>query len=370
MKKIFLLLMIISFFTSLQAQDNTESIVTTGVPFLGIAPDARGGAMGDIGVANSPDITSIFYNPAKYSFIKKQSGFQLSYTPWLRGITTDMSINYASGYFKINQRQAFAASFKYFSIGSIQFTNERGEQITAYSPREFVLTGAYSMLLTENFSSSISLKFISSNLTGGVSTGQQTHPGVAVAGDLGFYYNKPFSIKSKDARFNWGLDISNLGTKINYGSSLRPFIPTNLRTGVGLKYKLDEFNSMDISFEMNKLLVPTPNPNSSVSYYDISVTQGIIQSFYDAPGGFKEEMHEIIWSSGLEYTYNDIFSLRGGFFYENPNKGGRRFISTGIGLKYNVFNIDFSYLIPVYTQSALANTMRFTLSFYFDRNKH
>jgi len=344
MKKFSLLLLILAFFINLQAQE--ESIISTGVPFLGITPDARAGAMGDIGVANSPDVSSIFYNSAKYSFIEKKSGLQISYSPWLSGIASDMSINYLSGYYKINTNQVFAASFKYFSIGEIQFTNERGEQIKASSPNEFAFTGAYSMLLTDNFSASIALKFIYSNLTGGVSTGQTTHPGIAVAGDLGFYYNKPFAIKSNDARFNWGLSLTNIGTKIDYGSSLRPFIPTNLRTGVGTLYNFDEYNSLELSFEMNKLMVPTPDPTSSLSYYDISVTEGIIQSFYDAPNGFSEEIHEIIWSTGLEYIYNDILSLRGGFFYENPNKGGRRFVSTGIGFKYSVFNIDFSYLIP------------------------
>lgn len=369
MKKISLFLLIAIFSIISQAQDATESIITTGVPFLGITPDARAGAMGDVGAATSPDITSIFYNAAKYSFIEKKSGIEISYCPWLRGITSDMSINYASGYYKINDKQVFAASFNYFSIGEIQFTDEFGQTITGYNPNEFALTGAYSMLLTKDFSGSIALKFIYSNLTGGISGYSDAHAGIAVAGDLGFYYNKPFYIKNKEARFNWGINLSNLGTKINYGSSLMPFIPSNFKTGVGGKYSFDDFNSLELSFELNKLLVPTPNSLTPTDYYDISVTEGIIQSFYDAPGGFKEEMHEIIWSSGLEYTYNDMLSLRGGIFYESPNKGGRRYASTGIGFKYNVFTIDFSYLIPIYTQSPLANTMRFTLSFYFDKNK-
>jgi len=369
MKKISLFLLIAILSIISQAQDNAESIITTGVPFLGITPDAKGGAMGDVGAATSPDISSIFYNAAKYSFIEKNSGIEISYCPWLRGITSDMSINYASGYFKINDKQVFAASFDYFSIGSIQFTNEFGEVIKAANPREFALNGAYSMLLTKNLSGSIALKFIFSDLTGGVSGYADTHPGIAVAGDLGFYYNKSFYIKNKDVRFNWGINLSNLGTKINYGSSLMPFIPSNFKTGVGGKYNFDDFNSLELSIEMNKLLVPTPDPLNPTGYYDISVAGGIIQSFYDAPGGFKEEMHEIIWSSGLEYAYNNMLFLRGGVFYENPDKGGRRFVSTGIGFKYNVFTIDFSYLIPVYSQSPLANTMRFTLSFYFDKNK-
>jgi hypothetical protein len=368
MKKItFLLLLAIIVKAQMWAQDVTERPVQPGVPFLTIAPDARGSAMGDIGVATSPDVSSIFYNAAKYSFIDKKAGIAASYSPWLRGIASDMSINYISGFYKINSRQVFATSLKYFAIGEIQFTNEFGQPITATKPNEFALSAAYSMMFTDNFSGAISMKFIYSNLTGGVSTGLQTHAGVAVAGDLGFYYNKNLTIKNHDSKFTWGIALQNLGTKINYGSNIRPFIPSNLKTGIGFSYKLDEFNSFSFSTEMNKLMVPTPD--SAGSYYDLSVTEGIIRSFYDAPGGFKEELHEVIFSGGLEYNYNNLFFLRGGIFYENPNKGGRRFFSTGLGFKYSVFSIDFSYLVPLYTNSPLANTMRFSLSFYFDKNK-
>ncbi len=377
MKKLFFLIITVIFANSIYGQDYDEQIITTAVPFLTITPDARAGAMGDIGAATTPDLTSIFYNSAKYSFINKKSGLQISYSPWLHKIASDMSINYLSGYYKINKTQAFAASLKYFAIGQIQFTNEQGQNTIAYKPNEFALTGAYALRLTDNFSGSIALRFILSSLTGGVSSGASvSHAGIAVAGDLAFFYRKPFDLKNNDAQFNWGINFSNIGTKIDYGSEMRAFIPTNLKTGVGFRYYFDEFNSLELGLDINKLMVPTPpiyDENLNVirgTPPDASVTEGIFLSFADAPSGMKEEFHEIMWGTGLEYAYNQLFFIRGGLFYENPAKGGRRFFSTGIGFKYNVLNLDFSYLIPIYSHSPLEATMRFTLSFYFrDRNE-
>ncbi len=374
MKKISLLTLLLiitaSFF---YAQNYEELKITTGVPFLTINPDARGGSMGDIGAATSADLTSIFYNPAKYSFSEKNSGFLISYSPWLQKITSDMSINYISGFFKTNENQAFAMSLKYFRIGQIDFTDVNGDFITAYSPNEFALTGAYSLKLGNNFSGAVGLKVIYSNLTGGISQGELTHAGVAVAGDLAFYLHQPITIKNKDAIFSWGINLSNIGTKISYGTYIRPFIPSNLRTGIAFKYIFDEFNTLEFGIDLNKLMVPTPptyDDNDSLvngSNPDINVTEGIIRSFYDGQD-FTEEMHEIMLGTGLEYCYNQTFFLRSGLFYESPYKGGRRYITTGLGFRFNVFNIDFSYLIPIYSHSPLEATLRFTLAFYFDKN--
>lgn len=364
--------MLISVFT--YAQEYEENIITTAVPFLTITPDARAGAMGDIGAATSPDITSIFYNAAKYSFIEKKSGLQTSYSPWLNKIASDMSINYLSGFFKINDQQAFAASLKYFRIGSIQFTDQYGNNTIAYSPNEFALTGAYALRLTDYFAGSISLRVILSSLTGGATTGSVSHAGFAAAGDLAFAYNRPVYLKGNDAVISWGVTFSNIGTKISYGSDLRAFIPTNFKTGVGFKYAFDEFNSLELGIDINKLMVPSPaiyDDNGQVvvgTPPDASVTEGIFRSWGDAPNGFSEEIHEVMLGTGLEYAYNDLFFLRGGLFYESPQKGGRRFFSTGLGFRYNVLVLDFSYLVPIYSHSPLEATMRFTLSFYFNRN--
>ncbi|MBN2890262.1 MAG: type IX secretion system outer membrane channel protein PorV [Bacteroidales bacterium] len=374
MRKYFLLVTLVILGISLSAQTYDELKITTGVPFLTITPDARGGGMGDIGAATTADISSIFYNAAKYSFAEKKSGLQLSYSPWLHKIASDMSINYLSGYFKIDENQAFAASLKYFAIGEIQFTNELGENITAFKPNEFALTTAYSMKLTETFSGAVALKFIYSNLTGGISTGGTTHPGIAVAGDLSFYLNQPMTIKNNDAEFRWGINLSNLGTKISYGTYIRPFIPANFRTGVGLRYFIDEYNTLEFGVEISKLMVPTPptynDAGDSIlngSDPDINTTEGIIRSFYDGQN-FEEELHEIMFGFGAEYTYNNTVFIRTGLFYESPYKGGRRYVTTGVGFEFNVFNIDFSYLIPIYSHSPLEATLRFTLAFYFDRN--
>ena len=371
----FVFLMILG--TSIFAQiKDKELIISTGVPFLTINPDSRGSGMGDIGVATTPDITSIFHNPAKFSFAEKKAGIQISYSPWLHTIASDMSINYLSGYFKINEQQAFSASLKYFSIGEIQFTDELGQTITGFTPHEFAFTTAYSMKLTENFAGSIGLKMIYSNLTGRISTGATTHPGFAVAGDLSFYYNKPIMIKNNDAIISWGINLSNLGTKISYGTFISPFIPANFRTGIGLKYFIDDYNTIEFGFDINKLMVPTPASYDSLdgewvivkgTAPDVNVTEGIIRSFYDSKS-FSEEIHETMFGTGVEYAYNNTVFVRTGLFYESPYKGSRRFITAGIGFKFNVFNIDFSYLIPIYTHSPLEGTMRFSLSFYFNKN--
>lgn len=374
MKRFFLLTLLIALSISFYAQSYDELKITTGVPFLTINPDARGGSMGDVGATTTSDITSIFYNPAKYSFAEQKAGLQISYSPWLTKISSDMSINYLAGYFKISENQAFAASLKYFRIGEIMFTDEYGQNITAVKPNELAISGAYSLKLNENLSGAINLKFIYSNLTGGINTnGTSSHAGIAAAGDLSFFYNKPIMIKSNDAEIRWGINLSNMGTKISYGTIASPFIPANLRTGIGFKYYIDEFNTIELGVDLNKLMVPTPATFDTLGNVvngtdpEVGPTEGIIRSFYDGQN-FQEELHEIMIGTGLEYTYNNTVFLRGGLFYESPYKGGRRYVTTGVGFKFNVFNIDFSYLVPIYSHSPLEATLRFTLSFYFNKN--
>ncbi len=373
MKKTFFLMLSLILAANLYAQDYDENAITTPVTFLTITPDAKASGMGDIGAATDPDITSIFHNPAKYSFIDKKSGFETSYSPWLHKLATGMSIMYLAGYHKINDRQAFAASLKYFSIGEIQFTDEYGNNTIPYKPNEFAITGSYSMKLTDNLSGAVSLRAILSNLTGGGAS----QLGFAASGDLSVYYQKPITINSTDdAQITWGLNLSNIGSKISYGSEITAFIPANFKTGVGFKYFLDEYNSIQLGLDMNKLMVPSPaiyDANNNVIVgtdpQETSTVEGIFVSFADAPNGMSEEWHEIMWGTGLEYGYNDLLFARAGFFYENPHKGNRRYLTAGFGFKYNVLNLDFSYLIPIQTVSPLESTMRFTLSFYFDRNK-
>lgn len=364
MKKLTLNLIVLLLFTSVitKAQTVPERPIQTAVPFLTITPDARAGALGECGAATTADISSIYHNAAKYNFIDSKSGLIISYSPWLSKIANGMMISYLGGFYKINDRQVFSASLKYFSIGEIQFTNQQGQNTTIYNPNEYALDAAYSLKLAEHFSGAIALRFIYSNLSGGATIG--THAGYAAASDLSFYYNKPLTIGDKDATFAWGINFSNLGTKISYGTNMTSFIPMNLKTGVSLKYKFDDYNTLMWTGDINKLMVPTQD---SINTENISVVQGIFSSFADAPYGLKEEFHEIMFSTGLEYDYNQRFFIRGGYFYENPNKGDRHYATAGIGLKYNIFNIDFSYLIPIRSQSPLEGTMRFTINFYFGR---
>ena len=362
--------------------------ITTSVPFLTIAPDSRAGGMGDVGAATSPDANSMHWNPSKYAFIDKKVGFSICYTPWLRSLVPDISLSYLSGYYKLNKNQTVAGSLRYFSLGDITFTNDVGGIIRQFRPNEFAVDVAFAQKLAENWSGSMALRYIYSNLTGGVFvSGTATKPGNAVAADISaFYQNKKVVINDKKSIVAAGIHISNIGTKISYsGSSGRKdFIPINMRLGGALTTQLDEYNSFSFALDFNKLLVPTPptydTANGGVKYvdgkpvilagrdpYDQSVASGIFGSFTDAPGGFKEELREINIATGVEYWYDKQFGLRVGYFYENPTKGNRKFFTVGAGLKYNVFALDFAYLISSAKQrNPLANTLRFTLSFDLD----
>ena len=404
-KKTSLLVLIVLLVSSqIQAQSMSQlsgkelNTITTAVPFLQIAPDSRGGAMGDVGCATSADINSQAYNPAKYVFNKNTFGISVSYSPWLRNLVSDINLLYLSTYWRMTEMDAIAFSLRYFSLGDIQFTDDMGNPTMQENPNEFALDFTYSRKLIDELSIALTPRFIYSNLTAGQYVGgQETRAGLAGAADLSLFYEQELKAKKLESSIlRTGFCISNMGNKMSYSSGTlrRDFLPTNLKIGLGYEMGFDEYNKLAITGEVNKLLVPT-NPvyqtdsitgriiydqyNNPVILSgrdpDVSVPQGMIQSFYDAPGighngvnasVFAEEMAEIIWALGAEYSYRDLFFVRLGYFHESKYKGNRQFLSMGVGLKYNVFNIDVSYLFTTNGQThPLANTLRFTLSFDF-----
>ncbi|MBO7586406.1 MAG: type IX secretion system outer membrane channel protein PorV [Bacteroidales bacterium] len=371
--------------------------ITTAVPFLNIAPDSRAGGMGDMGCATSPDVNSQAYNPAKYVFNKNTFGISVSYSPWLRKLVNDINLMYLSGYYRMTEMDAIGFSVRYFSLGDIQFTDDYGELLSVQNPNEFAIDFTYSRKLIDQFSIALTPRFIYSNLTAGqYVSGEETNAGLAGAADLSFFYEQDFDVKGlENSTLRAGLCISNMGNKMSYSSGTlrRDFLPTNLRIGLGYEMSFDTYNKLAITGEANKLLVPT-NPvyatdsNGRILYDnynnpvilsgrnpDVSVPQGMIQSFYDAPGighngenasVFREEMAEIAWALGAEYSYRDLFFVRAGYFHENKYKGNRQFLTVGAGIKYNIFTIDVAYLFTTNGQNhPLANTLRFTLSFDF-----
>lgn len=358
-------------------QTNT---ITTAVPFLLIAPDARSGAMGDVGVATTPDASSMHWNPAKYAFIESKAGFAASYSPWLRAIVSDINLAYVAGYYRLDDRSTIAGSLLYFTLGDITFTDIQGSTIGNYRPNEFSLDATYSRKFSETWSGAVAARYINSNLTQGVNVaGQATKPGQSIAADVAVYHQRELNWRDFEyAEFAFGINISNIGSKISYSDATteKDFIPTNLRFGPRLTLDLDDYNRLNFMLDINKLLVPTPpvydstgntQPENIIAGEDpnVSVVQGMIQSWYDAPDGFGEEMREFYFASGVEYWYNKVFAVRGGFFYEDRLKGNRKYFTLGAGLKYNVFGLDFSYLIPLQQQNPLENTLRFTLTFDF-----
>lgn len=354
--------------------DKQPNPVETAVPFLTIAPDSRAGAMGDVGVATSPDINSMHWNPAKYAQIENEGGLSISYSPWLRNLVGDIDLAYLSGYKRIDRQQVVAASLLYFSLGEIPFTDNNGEPLKNGKPNEFAIDAAYTRLFGEHISGGIAFRFIHSDLSNGlIVENVQTKAGNAFAADISTYYKKKITIADKESSMAFGLNISNIGTKISYTDELnKDFLPTNLRLGTSFTVKLDDYNSLALNADINKLLVPTRprygNGDTIIAGMDpnVPVVKGIFQSFYDAPGGFKEELEEITYGIGSEYWYRNQFAIRGGYFHENQYKGNRKFFSVGVGLKLNVLGLDFSYLIPTYANHPLANTLRFSISFDFD----
>lgn len=352
--------------------ENGNRIISTGVPLLLIAPDSRAGAMGDVGAASRPDANSIHWNAAKLSFMEKQAGLTFTYSPWLREIVSDIKLMYLSGYYRLDERNTLGASLTYFSLGSIDFFSEDGQATGTYKPNEFAFDVAYSMKLSENLSMSLTGRYIRSDLTQGQNVGTtSTHAANAGAADLGLYYQNKIDLEMP-SEYAFGVQISNLGSKISYSDNMESsFLPANLRIGGRYSMDFDQFNNLSVMADFNKLLVPTPPVYDDEGNIfagkdpNVGVLQGAIQSFYDAPNGLKEELQEISMSLGLEYWYNKILAVRAGYFYEAKNKGARKYLTLGAGLRYNVMGLDISYLISTSSlnNNPLKNTLRVSLSF-------
>ncbi len=341
---------------------STSGALLTAVPFLTVSPDARSGAIGDAGVALSSDKNANYWNPSKLAFIENGDQLSLSYSPWLRKLVPDINLAYLSYAHKLDDRNTIGLSLKYFNLGKIQLVDINQQDQGTYTPNEFAIDGSFARKFGENFSLGTSLRYIYSNLSNGsFADGQQTKPGQAIAADVSLYYKNPTQFLGQDDLFAVGMNISNIGSKISYTETgQKYFLPTNLRVGVANTWYLDSYNELTATVDANKLLVPS-NPNSTAS-----VPSGIFGSFTDA--GFSGEIKEINFAGGLEYWYNHQFALRTGYFYENPNRGNRKYLTLGVGLRYEDFNLDFSYLVANQLQSALANTLRFTLGYSFGRN--
>jgi len=373
------LVIIISESVMAQATTSGANTITTAVPFLAITPDSRAGGMGDAGVGSTPDVSAQHWNPAKYAFMESDMGVGLSYSPWLRALVNDINLAYLSAYKKIDDVQAVSASLRYFALGDVIFTSDMGEFMGQQSPNEFAIDLGYTRKLSDVFAGAVAIRYIRSDLTGGQSVGGvETHAGNSFATDVAFYYQNDIRTRGKDKIFSAGINIQNIGAKISYTEGeTKDFIPTMLRLGAAYTTEIDQYNSFSFSFEASKLLVPTPPVDSTTYedgdvllpggiYSDMGTMEGIVTSFYDAPGGFKEEMQEIMLGLGVEYWYNKQFAIRAGYFYEHENKGNRKYITAGAGLKMNVFALDFSYLLPTQRNHPLENTLRFTLSFDVD----
>ena len=349
------------------------NVVTTAVPFLRISPDARAGGMGEVGIATIPDANSGFWNLAKTPFNTAPGGISLTYTPWLKKLgLNDVYLASLAGYYKLDELQAISASLRYFSLGNIQFTNERGEDLYAYRPREFSFDAGYSRKLSDQLGLAIALRYINSSLAKGDPTGSGTtyKAGSAVAADISLFYTKP---DEAGQGWNYGAVLSNLGTKIGYTTDAKQkdFIPADLGLGAAYTKVFDESNKMTFGLDIHKLLVPTPPQFDSTgvaltNYRNKTVVSSWVSSFGDAPGGFSEELKEFQFSLGAEYSYNNQFAVRAGYFYEDKTKGNRKYFTLGFGLKYNVFGLNFSYIVPSgsgINQNPLSNTLRFGLVF-------
>lgn len=368
----------VALINSLTSQAQEKRPLNPSVPFLTISPDSRAAAMGDAGVASSPDANSIFWNTAKLTFIDKSIGATVSYTPWLRDLVDDMGLLNAGMFKKIDKNSAFGVSMTYFNQGEIQFTTATGQPNGTFQSRDLNITAGYSRKIGRDFSTGINIKYIHSNLIGAqVVNGISSKPANNVAGDLSFFYtNEKPSAKNKDrgTRYSAGAVISNIGGKINYGRGAF-YIPTNLKIGGAINFKIDAHNQFNFLLDANKLLIPTPplwNNGVIVKGKDPETTgviSGIFGSFSDAPDGFQEEIREVTLSTGIEYWYNNFFALRGGYFMESNVKGGRKYVTTGLGFKINNYNLDLAYLVPTSQGSPLSNTWRITLIFDLDAKK-
>ncbi|MDX1653205.1 MAG: type IX secretion system outer membrane channel protein PorV [Brumimicrobium sp.] len=391
-----------SFAQNSDATDASElqlNTITTAVPFLQITPDSRSGAMGDAGTALSPSSSSLFWNTSMLSFSEESSEIALSYSPWLQNLAADINLSHLAGFYRLDERNVIGASLRYFSLGEIVFTDNVGNTTIEHTPTEFEILMGYAFKLNDKFSLGVNGKFINSNLTAGVNVeGASTKPGRAGAADVSFsYLNDDVTYGGTNGSLAFGVTLNNIGNKIAYTSENdRDFLPTNLKLGSAMTFDLDAYNSLTWALDVSKLLVPTPPIRNSdgeiLSGYDpnIGVVPGMLQSFYDAPGTlatdangnyiqnpdgsyqvvdgtkFKEELSEIMIGTGVEYWYNELFAARGGYFYESLNKGARQHLTFGVGLRYKLFGIDFSYLTSLRRNNPLQNTIRFTLRLHLD----
>ena len=377
-------------FTALHAEGDKAKFapVNTAVPSLSIAPDARGGGMGDNGASTTPDINSQYWNPAKYAFMYSKAGVSLSYTPWLRKLVNDVALANLSGYYKIGDSdlQAVGASLRYFSLGDVPYNPITGESTGNYSvsPYEMAFDVSYSRKLSESFSMAVAMRYIRSDM-GTDPADESRVPGNAFAADIAGYLEKYVILGNSECLWSFGFNVSNIGTKISYdGGEHNEFIPTTLRLGTGLLYPIDDYNRIGLYLDLSKYLVPSlpylqegytdeekaEYDKKKEEYNNVSGISGIFKSFGDSPDGFKGELQEVMVSIGAEYSYNEQFFLRGGYFYENANKGNRQYFSVGAGFRTSVFQLDAAYLVSTVQSNPLDQTLRFTLSFDMDGIKN
>ncbi|MEO6149103.1 MAG: type IX secretion system outer membrane channel protein PorV [Mucilaginibacter sp.] len=344
---------------------SSSKAISTEVPFLNISPDPRSGAMGEAGVALSPDANATFWNPAKLAFLEDDNSISFSYSPWLRKLVPDVHLAYLSFAHKIDERNSFGASLRYFNLGAIALRDDFNTDNGSYTPNEFAIDGSFARKFGNNLSLGLTLRYIRSNLSS-VLFGTTQSAGNAVAADVSLFYRNPTQQFGKDAIFAFGVNISNIGTKIGYSDNgPKYFLPANLKIGAANTWYIDGTNTFTVTLDLNKLLVPTTltNPDGTRDYgEDISVPSGIFKSFGDAPGGFSEELKEIMWSPGVEYWYDQKFALRAGYFFDSAEKGDRKYLSLGFGFNHNDYKFDFSYLVANQQSSPFANIVRFGLS--------
>ncbi|MEO6456031.1 MAG: type IX secretion system outer membrane channel protein PorV [Ginsengibacter sp.] len=369
---------------TLIAQTNRINVVTSAVPFLRISPDARSGGMGDVGIATAPDANSSFWNQGKIPFAVSKAAIAVTYTPWLKGLDlNDVYLASLAGYYQLDELQSISGSMRYFSLGNIQFTDAYGNDLNTFRPREFSIDAGYARKLSDNLGLGIALRYINSSLASGTYGGQSYKPGSAVCADLSIFHDGTASHEDGSG-FNWGATLTNLGTKISYSNDAtqKDYIPANLGLGIAYTKVFDETSKATFALDVNKLLVPTPPLFSDagstaedsiklLKYHNQGVVSSWFSSFGDAPGGFAEEVKEFQVSVGAEYMYNNQFALRAGYFYEAPTKGDRKYFTLGVGLNYNMFGLNFSYLIPSgsgVNRNPLSNTLRFSLIFNLDKD--
>jgi hypothetical protein len=380
--------------SSQQLSGKTINPITTAVPFLLISPDSKQGAMGDCGAATDPDVNSIHWNGSKLAFVENDFGVGFTVTPWLKRLVPDINMYYLAGYGRLNSRQTVGASLRYFSLGNIDLTDATGVHTGSFRPNEFAVDVAFSQKLSKNFGLGVATRFINSSISRVYFNGSNGNAASTFAVDIsGYYRTDEFKLGDRKAIATGGFALTNLGAKIRYSND-QNFIPMNMRFGGGLKTRIDDYNTFGVYLDFNKLLVPTPpvykyktdsagnktteieiDPSTGKRVIEkgkdpnVPVPQGILQSFGDAPDGFKEELREVNISTGMEYSYNNIFAVRGGYFFEPKTKGSRQFFTVGMGLKLKVITIDGSFLIPTTLQNPLQGTWRFSITFNFDKSK-